>query len=173
MVKAPENFLDEFLSREKSESGKKNVVASKKTQKRKVSTDEIAQLKQNIEILWGIYSTPEVQEILARNYNIRFLNIESGNICLTLIYKENGILMEYELDMGSKKELAGAHLFKQMETNISKYFSSAKSTDELLKTSNEALQTLVDVLIERELSEEELWSTIARGEQINFTSVAV
>ncbi len=69
MVKAPEKFLDEYLSREKGlGSGKK----SSGTPVRKVSDEEAARLKKNLQTLWDIYSTPEIKEILSREHEIRF-----------------------------------------------------------------------------------------------------
>lgn len=169
MVKAPEKFLDEYLSHEKDLTGKTSKKSSR-IQMRKVSEDELARLKQNLQTLWGIYSTPEIKEILSKKQRIRFLDIEGANARLNLSYVDKGILMEYELDMGDKKELAGARVYKQAEVNISRYFNSAAGAEGLLKTTDTALKALVDALIDEELLETDIWNAIAKGEQIHISN---
>lgn len=171
MVKAPEKFLDEYLSHEKG-IGSKVRIRSLRTQKRSFPDEELARLKQNLQTLWGIYCTPEIKEILSRKHKIHFLNIEGTGASLKLSYVDKGISMEYELDMGSKKELAGAHIYKQGEMNINRYFTSVTGIEELLVTNNAALQTIADVLAERDIPEMDIWNTIAKGEQIHLSTVS-
>ena len=71
MVKAPEKFVDEYLSHEKGLTGKTGK-RSKKVKIRDVSSVEVARLKQNLQTLWGIYRTPEIQGILSKKHNIPF-----------------------------------------------------------------------------------------------------
>lgn len=171
MVKAPEKFLDEYLSHEKGLENKTGTRPSR-VQMRKVSDEELARLNQNLQTLWGIYCTPEIKEILSRKHKIPFLDIESANVSLKLSYVDKGISMEYEVDMGSKKELAGAHIYKQGEMNINRYFTSIKGVEELLKTNNAALQAVVDVLVEKEIPEADIWNIIAKGEQVHLSTVS-
>lgn len=171
MVKAPEKFLDEYLSHEKG-SGNKASTRPSGSQIRKVSGEELARLKQNLQTLWGIYCTPEIKEILSRKHKIHFLDIEGAGANLKLSYVDKGISLEYELDMGSKKELAGAHIYKQGEMNINRYFTSVAGVEELLKTNNAVLQPIVDVLIEKEIAETDMWNIIAKGGQVHLSSVS-
>ena len=168
MVKAPEKFLDEYLSHEKGLTGK-IVKRSLRIQVRKVSDAELARLKQNLQTIWDIYCTPEIKQILSKKHNIRFLNLESPQVSLNLSYVDKGVLMEYELDMGSKRDLAGARVYKQDMTFLNRYFTYEKGVEELLKTSNIVLQALVDALIQKEISETEIWDIIAKGEQIHLS----
>lgn len=171
MVKAPEKFLNEYMSRQKNPGGKQNKRYLR-TPLHKVSEEALARLNQNLKTLWGIYGTPEIKEILSQKHRIHFLDIESIHACLSLSYVAKGVFMEYELDMGSKKELAGARIFKQAEMSLNRYFTFEKGTEELLQTTNEALQAIVDVLIDKELSETDIWNAIAKGEKIHLSSVS-
>ena len=171
MVKAPEKFLDEYLSREKG-LGSKTGTKPSRVKMRKVSDEELAKLKQNLQTLWGIYCTPEIKEVLSRKHKIRFLDIESANASLNLSYVDKGILMEYELNMGTKKELAGAQIYKQAEMHLNRYFTSETGAEELVKTTNDALQALVDVMIDKEIPETDIWNVIAKGEQIHLSTVS-
>lgn len=170
MVKAPEKFLDEYLSHEKG-LGSKTRTKSAKVQMRRVSDEELAKLKQNLQTIWGIYSTPEIKEILSRKHNIHFFAIESPLVSLGLSYVDKGVSMEYESNMGSRKELAGAQIYKQSEMNLNRYFTSVTGAEELLKTTHEALQALVDALIDREIPEADIWNAIAKGERIQLSTV--
>ncbi|NUO08986.1 MAG: hypothetical protein HUU08_09965 [Candidatus Brocadia sp.] len=165
MVKAPEKFLNEYLSHEKGFSGKKGTRGPK-IQIRKVSDEEFTRFKQNLQIIWGIYCTPEIKDILSRKHKIHFLNIEGANASLNLSYVDKGIFMEYEVNTGSKKELAGAQVYKQGGMSLNRYFTSITGMEELLRTTNVALQAVVDVLIEREMPETDIWNAIAKGAQI-------
>lgn len=171
MVKAPEKFLDEYLSHEKG-MGSKAGTRPLRTQKRTVTDEEHARLKQNLQTLWGIYCTPEIKEILSRKHKIHFLDIEGTDASLKLSYVDRGISMEYELDMGSKKELAGAHIYKQGEMNINRYFATVTGIEELLETNNAALRALAGVLAEREIPETDIWNIIAQGGQIHLSTVS-
>ncbi|MBE7444773.1 MAG: hypothetical protein HS132_05825 [Planctomycetia bacterium] len=170
MVKAPENFLDEYLSHEKG-SG---IRASTKPQERirKISAEELARLKQNLHMIWGIYNTPEIKEVLARKHKIRFLDVESVKASLHISYVDKGILMEYELNTGSKKELAGAQIYKQAEMNINRYFTLETGAEELLKTNNVALQSVADVFVEKEIPETDIWNVISKGEQVHLATIS-
>jgi len=170
MVRAPEKFLDEYLSHEKDLKGNPSKKSSR-IQRRKVSEGEFARLKQNLKTVWGIYSTPEIKEILSKKQRIRFLDIEGASVSLNLSYVDKGILMEYELDMGDKKELAGARVYKQAEVNISRYFNSEAGAEGLLKTTDTALKVLVEALIDEEILEANIWNVIAQGEQIHISNV--
>ena len=161
MVKAPEKFLDKYLSHEKGFGDKAGTKPQEHM--RKISDEELARLKQNLQMLWGIYNTPEIKEILARKHKIRFLDIESAKASLNL---------SYEFNMGSKKELAGAQIYKQAEMNINRYFAVETGAEELLKTDNGALQSVVDVLIEKEIPETDIWNVISKGEQIHLATVS-
>lgn len=173
MVKAPEKFLDEYLSHEKELEGKgKTDTRLSKTQTRKVSDEQLLRLKQNMQILWDIYHTPEIKEILSKKQKIHFLDIENARVRLNLHYVNKGISMEYELDMGIRKELAGARLYKQAETLLNRYFTYEKGIEELLKTTNAALRAIADALIGKELSEADIWNAIAKGEQIHLSTVS-
>ena len=170
MVKAPEKFLEEYLSHQRGVGGK---TAPKPIREhyRDFTDAEIAKLKHNVEALWGIYNTPEIKEILSKKGAIRVLTIETATTNMTLSYADGGILMEYELDMGAKKELAGARIYKQAETLINRYFSSEKGMEELLKTTNGAIQALVDKLIDNELSETEIWDVLLKGDHIHLSNI--
>ncbi|KXK28194.1 MAG: hypothetical protein UZ01_02832 [Candidatus Brocadia sinica] len=170
MVKAPEKFLDEYLSHEKG-FGNKTVAKPSRAQIRKISDEEITRLKHNVQTLWGIYGTPEIKEILSRKHKIYFLDIETAGVSLKLSYVDKGISMEYEVDMGSKKDLAGAHIYKQGETIINKYFTAITGVEELLKTNNVALQAVVNVFLEKEIPETDIWDMIAKGGQIHLSAV--
>ncbi len=166
MVKAPEKFLDEYLSREKGlGSGKKSLG----TPVRKVSDEEIVRLKKNLQTLWDIYGTPEIKEILSRGHEIRFFRIESDKANIRLSYVDKGISMEYEVDMGFRKELAGAQIYKQAVMNLNRYFTYETGGEDLLKSTNEAIQALVDVLIDKEIPETDIWNAISKGEQVQIS----
>ncbi len=172
MLKAPEKFLDEYLSHEKNiASQKKPSVKPSKAQKRAVSEEQRSRLLRNLQTLWGISDAPEIKEILKKKERICFLTIESSQVCLSLCYVDTnkGILMEYELDLGAKQELAGARIYKQSEMMIGRSCSTEKGLDGILSTSKSAIQALVDVLIETELSEADIWNAIAKGIQIHPT----
>ncbi|HHT9137588.1 MAG TPA: hypothetical protein ACFYEK_10145 [Candidatus Wunengus sp. YC60] len=170
MVKAPEKFLDKYLSRGKGVAGKTGKKASR-AQMRKISDEELARLKQNLQTVWGIYCTPEIKEILSKKWDVKFLTVDGINVCLNIGFMDKGILMEYELDMGNKKELAGARVYKQDKMIMNRYFTSERGIEELLKTTNGALQAMVDVLIDRELSESDIWNAIEKGEQIHISTI--
>lgn len=170
MVKAPEKFLNEYLSHEKGLGSKAGTKPSK-VKMRKVSDEELARLKQNLQTLWGIYCTPEIKEILSRKHKIHFLTIETAKVSLDLSYVDKGILMEYEFNLGSRKELAGAQIYKQAEMHLNRYFASVTGTEELLKTTNEALQAITDVLIDKEIPETDIWNVIAKGDKIYLSTV--
>ncbi|MDR4507554.1 MAG: hypothetical protein MRJ65_04840 [Candidatus Brocadiaceae bacterium] len=169
MVQAPEKFMEEYLRHEKGGRAK----SSKKTRgvnMRKVSDAEIGRLKQNLEIIWEVYHTPEIRKILSGKRRIPFLDIEDTAACLHLSYVENGIAMEYELDLGSKKELAGAKIYKQDEMIINRYIGHKTAVADLLKTTNTALQSLATALIENDCSETDLWNAIAKGTVIHVST---
>ena len=167
MVKAPEKFLEAYLSHEKGLTGKVGKRPLR-IQIRKVTDAELARLKQNLQTIWDIYCTREIKQILSKKHNIRFLDLETPQISLNLSYVDKGILMEYEFDMGNKKDLAGARIYKQAETFLNRYFTYEKGVEELLKTSNIVLQALVDILIDKEIPETDIWNAIAKGEQIHL-----
>jgi len=170
MIKAPENFLDKYRRLGKgvaSKTGKK----SSRVQMRKVSDEELARLKQNLQTVWGIYCTPEIKEILSKKQDVKFLTIDGINVCLNIGFMDKCILMEYELDMGERKELAGAQVYKQDKIIINRYFTSERGIEELLKTTNDALHAMVDILIDRELSESDIWNAIEKGEQVHLSTV--
>jgi len=172
MLKAPEKFLDEYLSHEKETANKRRPSARpSKTPKRTVSEEQRLRLRQNLQTLWGIYGTPEIKEILVKKKKICFLNVESSQVCLCLCYVDKGISMEYELNLGAKQELAGARVYKQSETMINRYCSSEKGADAAFDAANSAIQALVDVLIEKDISETDIWNAIAKGTQIHPTVV--
>lgn len=172
MLKAPEKFLDEYLSHEK-ETGNKYKPDTKrlKAPGRTVSEEERLRVVQNLQMLWGIYVAPEIKEILSKKRKIRFLTIEDSQISLSLSYVDKGILMEYELYLGVKKELAGARVYKQSEIMLNRYCSTEKGSDAAINATNSAIQVLVDVLIEKELLEADVWNTIAKGEQIRLSAM--
>ena len=170
MVKAPEEFLDKYMSRGKAVAGKTGKKSSR-VQMRKISDEELARLKQNLQIVWGIYCTPEIKEILSKKQEVKLLSIDSVNVCLNIGFTAKGILMEYELDMGDRKELAGARVYKQDKIIINRYFTSERGIEELLKTANSALHAMVDILIDRELSESDIWNAIEKGEQVHLSTV--
>lgn len=171
MVKAPEKFLDEYLRHQKDFAGK-TVTKPSREQMHSVSEEELARLKLNLQTLWDIYNTPEIKEILSRKHKIHFLDVKGVKVNLTISYVDTGILMEYELDMGSRKELAGAQLYKQAETSLNRYFTHEEGTEELLKTANPALQAVADAFIGKELLESEIWNAIAKGEQIQLLTMS-
>lgn len=172
MVKAPEKFLDEYLSHEKGPGGKAGAKSSVMPV-RKVSAEELARLKKNLQTLWDIYGTPEIKEILAREQEILFLEVESEKASLNLRYVEKGISMEYEVNMGFRKELAGAQMYKQAEMNLNRYFTHATGVEDLLKSANEALHALVDVFIDKEIPETDIWNAIVKGEQVRFSFMII
>lgn len=167
MVKAPEKFLDKYMSRGKGVAGKK----TSRVQMRKVSDEALARLKQNLQTVWGIYCTPEIKEILSKKQDVKLLTIDGINVCLNIGFTNKGILMEYELDMGDRKELAGARVYKQDRIIINRYFTPERGIEELLKTANDALHAMVDILIDRELSESDIWNAIEKGEQIHLSTI--
>ncbi len=172
MFKAPEKFLDEYLSHEKDVAGQNQPSAKPpKTPKRAVSEEQRARLLRNMQTLWGIFDAPEIKEILTKKESIRLLTIENSQVCLSLSYGDTnkGIFMEYELDLGTKQELAGARVYKQAETMIGRACSTEKGLDSILNTSNSAIKALVDVLMETELLEADIWNAIAKGTQIHPT----
>lgn len=57
MVKAPEKFLDEYLSHEKGSEGKTRAKSSVMPV-RKISAEELERLKNNLQTLWDIYGNP-------------------------------------------------------------------------------------------------------------------
>jgi len=166
MVKAPEKFLDKYSNRQKS-PGKKQP----KVHMRKISEEEAARLGRNLKMLWDIYRTPEIKEILSKEHRIPFLNIEGIESCLSFSFVDKGILLEYEMDMGSKKELAGARIFKQAEMILNRYFTFAKGAEEMLKTSHVVLKPIVDVFIEKEICEADVWDAIAKGNKIHVSLI--
>ncbi|OHC05733.1 MAG: hypothetical protein A3J92_03285 [Planctomycetes bacterium RIFOXYC2_FULL_41_27] len=167
MVKAPEKFLDKYMSRGKGVAGKK----ASRVQMREVSEEELARLKQNLQTVWGIYCTPEIKEILSKKQDVKLLTIDGINVCLNIDFTNKGILMEYELDMGDRKELAGARVYKQDRIIINRYFTPERGIEELLKTTNDALHAMVDILIDRELPESDIWNAIEKGEQIHLSTI--
>ena len=84
----------------------KQVKKASMVQMRKVSDEELARLKQNLQTVWGIYCTPEIKEILSKKQDVKLLTIDGIKVCLNIGFMDKGILMEYELDMGDRKELA-------------------------------------------------------------------
>lgn len=172
MVKAPEKFLDEYLSHEKG-SGRKAGAKSSGMPVRKVSDEELARLKKNVQTLWDIYGTPEIKEILSKEQVIHFLAIESEKASLSLRYVEKGISMEYEVNMGFRKELAGAQMYKQAEMNLNRYFTQATGAEDLFRSANEALHTLVDVFVDKEIPEADIWNAISKGEQVRFSFTSI
>ena len=170
MIKAPEEFLDKYMSRGKGVAGKTGKKSSR-VQMRKVSDEELARLKQNLQTMWGIYCTPEIKEILSKKQDVKLLTIDGINVCLNIDFTNKGILMEYELDMGDRKELAGARVYKQDRIIINRYFTPESGIEGLLTTTNGALQAMVDVLIDRELSKSEIWNAIEKGEQIHLSTI--
>lgn len=171
MVKAPEKFLDNYLSHEKGVRIKANAKPPVR-QTHSLSEEEHARLSQNLQMLWSIYQTAEIKEILARKHKIRILDGEGVNVNLHLSYEENGILLDYEIDMGSKKELAGARLYQQAEINLNRYITHEKGMENLLKTTNTALRTLIDNLVQKEFLEMEVWDAIAKGEPIRLSAIS-
>ncbi|MGQ3685214.1 MAG: hypothetical protein ACUBOA_09470 [Candidatus Loosdrechtia sp.] len=165
MVKAPENFLDNYLRHEKRAGIKtEEKPAGRKTHS--FSEEEHTRLNQNLQLLWSIYQTREIKEILPRKHKIRILGCEGAGIYFSLSYEENGIIVDYEIDMGCKKELAGARLYQQGEIHLNRYITHAKGMENLLQTKNSALLAVMDTLIQRDLSEMEIWDAIAKGESI-------
>src|SRR3989304_3748408 len=130
MVKAPEKFLDKYMSRGKGVAGKTGKKSSR-VQIRKISGEELARLKQNLQTVWGIYGTPEIKEILSRKQEVKVLTIDASNVRLHIGFMDKGILMEYEVDMGDQKELAGARVYKQDRIIINRYFTPGKGIEEL------------------------------------------
>ena len=73
MLKAPEKFLDEYLSHEKDTVSKKKPSAKPlKTPKRAVSEEQRSRLLRNLQTLWGIFDAPEIKEILAKKKEFAF-----------------------------------------------------------------------------------------------------
>ncbi|BBO18886.1 conserved hypothetical protein [Candidatus Brocadia pituitae] len=172
MVKAPEKFLDEYLSHEKGSEGKTRAKSSVMPV-RKISAEELERLKNNLQTLWDIYGTPEIKEILAKEQTIRFFEIESEKASLSLMYVEKGISMEYEVNMGFRKELAGAQMYKQAEMNLNRYFTHTTGMEDLIRSANEALQALVDIFIDKEIPETDIWNAISKGEQVRFSFTSI
>jgi len=141
MVKAPEKFVDEYFSRERRISSKRGVKPLK-VRTRKISAEETKRLKKNAILLWDIYNTPEIKEILSEKEKLHFMDMESDTVHLCLSYVEKGILAEYEQDMGSRNDLAGAHIYKLSETLINRYFYNEKGIEESSKTKNTVRQEL-------------------------------
>ena len=98
--------------------------------------------------------------------------MEGRNACLNLSYVDKGVLIVYELDTGSQKELAGARIYKQDELLINRYLTPGRGEEALLKTTDVVLQTLADVLINNNISETCIWDVIAKGDQINISVVS-
>ena len=109
---------------------------------------------------------PEIKEILARKQEIRFFEIENDKVRVSLKYVDKGISMGYEENMGFRKELAGAQMYKQAEMNLSRYFTYVTGMEDLLKSTNEALRFLVDVLTDKEIPETDVWNAISKGKQV-------
>ncbi len=137
---------------------------------RKCSDEELARLKHNLRTLWSAFKTPEIKEALSKNNNARFLRAESGSVNFTLSFVDRGILLDYELDLGSKKDLGGARMYKQDETALNRYCTIENGAEELLATANVALQSLTDVLIDKELSEAEILNAVIKREQIHISA---
>ncbi|MCF6158223.1 MAG: hypothetical protein E3K32_06570 [wastewater metagenome] len=171
MVKAPEKFLDEYLGHEKGSADKADTKLSRAKMSR-LPEEELTRLKQNLQTIWGIYQTPEIKEILSRKRKISFLALESVNVNMTISYVDSGIAAEYEIDRGSKKDLAGARLYQQAEMSLNRYITHEKGIENLLKTTNPALQVLIDNFIQKELLEEEVWYAIAKGELVRLSTVS-
>lgn len=171
MVKAPEKFLDEYLSHEKDIAGKVSAKPPE-AKVRSFSEEEITRLKQNLQIVERIYQTPEIKKILLRKHRIHFLDVEGVNVNLSLSYVDGGIMMECEIDMGNKKEFAGARLYQQVVANLSRYIASEKGIERFLKITNPALRVLADNLIQKEFLETEIWDAIAKGVQIRLSTIS-
>ena len=73
--------------------------------------------------------------------------------------------------MGDQKELAGARIYKQDKMFMNRYFTPESGIEGLLTTTNDALHVMVDILIDRELSESEIWNAIEKGEQIHLSTI--
>jgi len=159
MVKAPEKFVDEYLSQERRI----------KVRTRKISAEETKRLKKNAILLWDIYNTPEIKEILSEKEKLHFMDMESDTVHLCLSYVEKGILAEYEQDMGSRNDLAGAHIYKQSETLINRYFYNEKGIEELSKTKNTVIRTIAEIMMNYELPENDIWDAIAKGRPIHLS----
>ena len=183
MVKAPGKTSGRDVKRKKGIISKKAVVrevvakvAGKKDQRpsevqvRKVSDVELARLKKNLQTVWDAYCSPEAKETVSRKKHVSFLAVQSGAVFLNLSLVDKGILMEYELDLGSKQELAGAQIYKQDTMLVNRYFTPESGAEEILKTTNVALQTLVDILVNNDLSDAGIRNAIARGEQIQLSA---
>lgn len=99
MVKAPEKFMETYLSREKELSGKKERRPSRE-HAAVFSPEKTNRLKRNMQIIWGIYGTPEIKEILAKKERIHFLDLKNARACLNLYYVNRGVLAEYEVEYG-------------------------------------------------------------------------
>lgn len=183
MVKAPGKTSGKNVKRKKGIISKKTVarevvakVASKKDQRpsevlvRKVSDAELSRLKKNLQTVWDAYCSPDTKETISRKQRVYFLAVQSGAVCLNLGLADKGIVMEYELDLGSKQELAGAQIYKQDTMLVNRYFTPESGAEEILKTTNVALQTLVDILVNNDLSDTGIRNAIVRGEQIQLSA---
>src|SRR3989304_2237757 len=60
---------------------------------------------------------------------------------------------------------------KQDRIIINRYFTPERGIEELLKTTNDALHAMVDILIDRELPESDIWNAIEKGEQIHLSPI--
>ncbi|MCF6147854.1 MAG: hypothetical protein E3K37_04260 [Candidatus Kuenenia sp.] len=169
MVKAPEKFMEKYLSHEKALSSKKGSKPSHAHAP--ISAGKMKRVKKNMQIIWGIYATPEIKEIISKKEKIRFLDVRSARACLSLYYVDKGVLAEYEEDIGTQKDLAGARLYKQSETLMSRYFYTEKGAEELLKSKNTAYQAFVDILSKNDIEEKDIWDAIAGGERIKLSSI--
>jgi len=54
---------------------------------------------------------------------------------------------------------------------MNRYFTPESGIEGLLTTTNDALHVMVDILIDRELSESEIWNAIEKGEQIHLSTI--
>ena len=169
MVKAPEKFMETYLSHEKEVSGKKERKPSRE-HAAVFPPEKTNRLKRNMQIIWGIYGTPEIKEILAKKERIHFLDLGNARACLNLYYVNRGVLAEYEVDMGDQRDLAGARIYKQSGTLMSRYFYTEKGAEELLKSMNEVYQAFVDALSANDIEENAIWDAIATQESIKLSS---
>jgi len=72
--------------------------------------------------------------------------------------------------MGVQKDLAGARIYKQSETLMSRYFYTEKGAEELSKSTNAAYRAFVDILSTNDIEESDIWNAIAKGESIKLSS---
>lgn len=170
MVKAPEKFMEKYLSHEKGLSGKKGSKPSQ-TRAPALFAEKMKRLKKNMQIIWGIYTTPEIKEIISKKEKIHFLVLRSVRAYLNLYYVDKGVLAEYEIDMGTQKDLAGARIYKQSETLMNRYFYTEKGVEDLLKSKNTVYQAFVDILSKNDIEENDIWDAIAKGKRIKLSSV--